>query len=99
MKTALALTCLFWLLTWGSLCSGQTGDAHSPGMAFDITPEPVNTYKAEIEEFTQAIIEDRDPAISGELGLMMIYGFCPGVPVENARAVADSMERYTGFYT
>jgi predicted dehydrogenase len=29
----------------------------------------VNTYKAEIEEFTQAIIEDREPAISAELGL------------------------------
>jgi predicted dehydrogenase len=34
-----------------------------------IAPEPVNTYKAEIEEFTQAIIEDRKPAISAELGL------------------------------
>ena len=32
-------------------------------------------------------------------GLMMIYGLYPGVPVENARAVADAMERYAGFYT
>jgi len=34
-----------------------------------IDPEPVNTYQAEIEEFSQAIIDDRVPAISGELGL------------------------------
>lgn len=34
-----------------------------------ITPEPVNTYQAEIEEFSQAIIDDREPLISGELGL------------------------------
>jgi predicted dehydrogenase len=34
-----------------------------------IAPEPVNTYQAEIEEFSQAIIDDREPIISGELGL------------------------------
>ena len=37
------------------------------GMA--IEPEPVNTYQAEIEEFSRAVLEDRQPAISGELGL------------------------------
>jgi predicted dehydrogenase len=39
------------------------------GGAITIDPAPVNTYQAEIEEFSQAIIEDREPAISGELGL------------------------------
>ena len=34
-----------------------------------ISPEPLNTYQAEIEEFSQAIIEDRQPLISAELGL------------------------------
>jgi predicted dehydrogenase len=34
-----------------------------------IAPEPVNTYRAEIEEFAQAIIEDREPVIGAELGL------------------------------
>lgn len=34
-----------------------------------IAPEPFNTYKAEIEEFGNAIIENRPPCISGELGL------------------------------
>ena len=36
---------------------------------------------------------------SPEGGLMMIYGLYPGVPVENARAVADAMERYAAFYS
>jgi hypothetical protein len=36
---------------------------------------------------------------SPEGGLMMIYGLYPGVPVENARAVADAMERYATFYS
>jgi len=34
-----------------------------------IAPEPVNTYQAEIEEFGQAVLDDREPLISGELGL------------------------------
>jgi predicted dehydrogenase len=34
-----------------------------------ITPTPVNTYKAEIEEFGNAIIENRQPLNSAELGL------------------------------
>lgn len=34
-----------------------------------IEPAPVNTYKAEIEEFSQAIIEGREPLNSAALGL------------------------------
>jgi len=34
-----------------------------------ITPEPINTYRAEIEEFCQAILEGRLPHCSAELGL------------------------------
>jgi len=37
--------------------------------AMTIDPEPVNTYQAEIEEFSRAVLEDRQPAISSELGL------------------------------
>jgi predicted dehydrogenase len=37
--------------------------------AITIAPEPVNTYKAEIEEFARAVIENREPAISADLGL------------------------------
>ncbi len=51
----------------------QKGDisngAQTEGQGIIIAPESVNTYQAEIEEFSQAIIDDRDPLIGGELGL------------------------------
>ena len=34
-----------------------------------IAPEPVNTYRAEIEEFSRAVMENREPAVPGEAGL------------------------------
>ena len=34
-----------------------------------------------------------------EGGLMMVYGFYPGTPIENANAVADAMERYATYYS
>lgn len=43
--------------------------ARTQTQGIPIDPEPVNTYQAEIEEFSQAIIDDRKPAISSELGL------------------------------
>jgi len=43
--------------------------ARTEAQGIVIAPEPVNTYQAEIEEFSQAIIDDREPLISGELGL------------------------------
>lgn len=33
-----------------------------------------------------------------EGGLLMIYGMYPGVPLENAAALMDAMERYAGYY-
>jgi len=44
----------------------QQRDA-SQGVA--ITPAPVNTYQAEIEEFSQAILDGRESALGGGLGL------------------------------
>ncbi len=35
----------------------------------EITPDPVNIYRAEIEEFSQAILDGRQTTIPGELGL------------------------------
>jgi predicted dehydrogenase len=35
----------------------------------EIAPEPVNMYRAEIEEFSRAVREGRPPAVSGEDGL------------------------------
>jgi predicted dehydrogenase len=43
--------------------------ARTEAQDMPIDPEPVNTYQAEIEEFSQAIIDDREPVINGELGL------------------------------
>jgi predicted dehydrogenase len=43
--------------------------ARAAAEGIKIEPEPVNTYQAEIEEFSQAIIDDREPVISSELGL------------------------------
>jgi hypothetical protein len=32
------------------------------------------------------------------VGLMMIYGLYPGVPIENIRALMQAMEKYMGYY-
>ena len=32
---------------------------------------------------------------SREAGLMMIYGMCPDIPIENAKALMDAMEKYS----
>ena len=47
----------------------DAGQTRGQAQGIVIAPEPVNTYQAEIEEFSQAIIDDRQPVISGELGL------------------------------
>ena len=56
----------------------QKGDisngARTEGQGMIIAPEPVNTYQAEIKEFSQAIIDDREPFIGGELGLPLRTG-------------------------
>jgi len=36
---------------------------------------------------------------SKEGGLMMVYGLYPGVPLENAQAVMDAMEKYATYYS
>ncbi len=56
-----------WLEGDSNAYDAQQSRAQSQGLT--IAPEPVNTYQAEIEEFSQAIIEDRESLIGGELGL------------------------------
>ena len=36
---------------------------------------------------------------SKEGGLMMVYGLYPGIPLENAAALMDAMERYAAYYS
>jgi predicted dehydrogenase len=43
--------------------------ARAAKQSMKIRAGTVNTYRAEIEAFSRAIIEDREPAIGGELGL------------------------------
>jgi predicted dehydrogenase len=44
-----------------------TQERYAAGLS--IAPEPVNTYRAEIEEFGRAVIEGRPPSISAEAGV------------------------------
>ena len=39
------------------------------GEGIVIAPEPKNTYRAEIEDFSQAILQGREPANNAEIGL------------------------------
>jgi predicted dehydrogenase len=43
--------------------------AHAEAQGIVIGPTPINTYQAEIEEFSEAIIEDREPLVGAESGL------------------------------
>jgi predicted dehydrogenase len=51
----------------GKEYDAQQARAAAEGM--EIEPGPVNTYQAEIEEFSQAILDNNETAINGELGL------------------------------
>jgi len=51
------------------------------------------------EQIDQLIRREIERLGSREGGLMMIYGLYPGVPLENVKALMDSMERYAGFYS
>lgn len=43
--------------------------AREAGDGIKIEPDPLNTYKAEIEEFSQALLEGREPRNSAEIAL------------------------------
>lgn len=47
----------------------DAAQARAAAAGMVMAPEPVNTYKAEIEEFSNAIIDNRQPSNNVELGL------------------------------
>jgi predicted dehydrogenase len=47
----------------------EAQQARGAGQGLEITPEPVNIYRGEIEEFSQALLDGRPTTIRGELGL------------------------------
>ncbi|MDB6058108.1 MAG: hypothetical protein JWO95_1952 [Verrucomicrobiales bacterium] len=55
----------------GTLGQGEAGEmtATLGNEKVKITPAPVNTYRAEIEEFSNAILQNREPSCSAEIGL------------------------------
>ena len=63
----------------------------------DIDRQSVTPYGTP-EQIDALIREEVEKVGCREGGLMMIYGLYPGVPVENARAVMDAMERYAFYY-
>jgi hypothetical protein len=51
------------------------------------------------EQIDKLIREEVEKLGSREGGLMMIYGLYPGVPLDNVKAVMDSMEQYASYYS
>ena len=47
------------------LCYGLVQQGRQADKGLETTPEPVNMYRAEIEEFSLAILEDDESAYSG----------------------------------
>jgi len=43
--------------------------ARTEAQGMVIAPAPVNTYQAEIEEFSRAVMEEREPPVGAEAGL------------------------------
>jgi len=51
------------------------------------------------EQIDALIREEVEKLGSKKGGLMMIHGMYPGVPLENAGALMDAMEKYAGYYS
>ncbi len=51
----------------------EAKQARSGGAGVAITPDPVNMYRAEVEGFAQAVLNDTEPPVSAEDGLWSQY--------------------------
>jgi uroporphyrinogen decarboxylase len=56
------------------------------------------TYAGTPRQIDALIREEVESLGSKQGGLMMIYGLYPGVPLANAGALMDAMERFMGYY-
>ncbi|MDZ4200371.1 MAG: uroporphyrinogen decarboxylase family protein [Kiritimatiellia bacterium] len=50
-------------------------------------------------DIDRLIREEVEKLGSPQGGLMLLYGLYPGVPLENAAALMDALERYAGYYS
>jgi uroporphyrinogen decarboxylase len=57
------------------------------------------TARGTPEQIDALIREEVEKIGSRDGGLMMVYGLYPGVPLENAAALMDAMEKYALFYS
>ncbi|TFG63975.1 MAG: hypothetical protein E4H36_04205 [Spirochaetales bacterium] len=57
------------------------------------------TFSGTREQIDSLIREEVSRLGSKEGGLMLIYGLYPGVPLENAEAVMDAMEKYADYWS
>lgn len=82
------------ILAMGTIGQGEAGEmiayleesdagydarqTRGPGQGLDISPEPVNTYRAEVDDFSLAMLEGRSPKNDGAIGLrnQMIIAAC-----------------------
>ena len=56
------------------------------------------TFQGTPSEIDALVRKEVEEIGSKEGGLMMVYGLYPGVPLENAKAVMDAMEKYRTYY-
>ena len=57
------------------------------------------TFSGSTAQIDAMIHEEVEKIGCKEGGLMLLYGLYPGVPLKNAKALMDAMERYSLFYT
>ena len=63
----------------------------------DIDRQKITPYGTP-EDIDALIREEVEKISTPEGGLCMIYGLYPGVPLKNANAVMDAMEKYSAYY-
>ena len=64
----------------------------------DIDRQKITPYGTP-EEIDALILEEVSKIGTPQGGLCMIYGLYPGVPLENAKALMDAMEKYAFYFS